>query len=115
MAATNAIQELMTLETIIKAWRDLWAALGRGNTYGVERGKPFTFMTPNAQRWDKLRRNPTIWEAVRNGVKLTLADSPAHVGQRYQAMINNEHAALDSRREDFHRKNGAAMLKAFTG
>ncbi|WP_024366176.1 hypothetical protein [Arthrobacter sp. TB 26] len=98
MAATNTIQELKTLEKIIKAWRDLWAALGN-NSCGVERGKPYTFMNPNAEQWEELRSNPTIWEAVRNGVPLTLADSPTQVSERFQAMINNEQAALAARAE----------------
>ncbi|BCW59584.1 hypothetical protein [Arthrobacter sp. StoSoilB20] len=101
MAATNVIQELMALENIIKAWGDLWTALGE-NSYGVERGKPFTFMNPNAQQWEDLRRKPTIWEAVRSGIALTLADSPAHVSERFQAMINNEQAALEALWESKH-------------
>jgi hypothetical protein len=56
-------------------------------------------MNPTAQQWDHLRPNPTIWEAVRNGVPLTLADSPTHVSERFQAMINNEQAALDALQE----------------
>lgn len=101
VAAVNTMQALTTLENIIKAWWDLWTALGQ-QSYGVERGKPYTFMNPDAQQWDYLRSNPTIWEAVRNGVPLTLADSPAHVSARYQAMINNEHAALEALRESKH-------------
>ena len=98
MAATNVIQELMALENIIKAWSELWAALGQ-SSYGVDRGKPYMFMNPNAEQWDYLRSNPTIWEAVRNGVPLTLADSPEQVSARFQAMINNEQAAVEALRE----------------
>lgn len=101
LAATNVLQELMALENIIKAWSDLWLALGNAS-YGVDRGKPFTFMIPNAQQWEHMRDNRTIWEAVRNGVPLTLADSPELVSARYQAMINNEQAALEARRESKH-------------
>ena len=101
MAASNVIHEIMALENIIKAWRDLWLALG-SNSYGVERGKPYTFMNPNAGQWEDLRNNPTIWEAVRNGVALTLADSPEQVSERFQAMINNEQAARDAREEAKH-------------
>jgi hypothetical protein len=97
-AALNVVQELVALERIIKAWSDLWTALGT-NSYGVERGKPYTFMNPTAAQWADLRPNPTIWEAVRHGVALTLADSPTHVSERFQAMINNEQAALDALRE----------------
>lgn len=113
-SATDVIQGLKSLEAILKAWRDLWGAIG-GNGYGVDRGKPFTFMNPNAEKWEDLRRNPTIWEAIRNDEPLTLADSPEHVSQRYQAMINNEQASMDNLREDFHAKNGAAMLKSYQG
>ena len=98
MAATNFIQELMYLETIIKAWPDLWTAVGQ-NSYGVERGKPHTFMNPNAQQWDDIRSNPTIREAVRNGIALNLADSPAQVSERFQAMINNGQPELDARQD----------------
>jgi len=97
-AALNVVQELVALERIIKAWRDLWAALGN-KSYGVERGRPYTFMNPTAGQWEDLRSNPTIWEAVRKGVALTLADSPEHVSERFQAMINNEQAALEALRE----------------
>lgn len=97
-AATNVIQDLMALENILKAWWDVWTALGQ-NSYGVERGKPYTFMNPNAEQWEDIRRNPTIWEAVRQGIELTLADSPAEVSERFQAMINNEQAALTARQE----------------
>lgn len=99
LAATNVTKELMALEAIIKAWSDLWTALGN-ISYGVDRGKPYMFMNPNAQQWERMRDNRTIWEAVRNGVPLTLADSPEHVSERYQAMINNEQAALEALRED---------------
>lgn len=91
----------MALENIIKAWSDLWTALGQ-NSYGVDRGKPFTFMNPNAQQWEHMRDNRTIWKAVRNGVPLTLANSPAHVSERYQAMINNEQTALQARQDAKH-------------
>lgn len=56
-------------------------------------------MNPNAQHWNHLRRNPTIWEAIRSGEPLTLADSPEHVSARYQAMLNNEQAALEAIQE----------------
>lgn len=98
MAAANTLQDLKALENIIKAWRDLWLALGN-NSYGVERGKPYTFMNPNAAQWEDLRSNPTVWEAVRNGVALTLADSPEQVSERFQAMINKEQAARDAQAE----------------
>lgn len=100
LAATNTTQALTALENIIKAWSDLWLALG--NSYGRDRGKPYTFMNPDAREWDKLRNNPTVWEAVRNGVALTLADSPEHVSRRYQAMINNEQAATEARDDATH-------------
>lgn len=98
IAAVNTMQALTALENIVKAWSDLWAALGR-SSYGVDRGMPYMFMNPDAQQWEHMRNNRTIWEAVRQGVPLTLADSPAHVSERYQAMINNEHSALQARRE----------------
>lgn len=101
MAAVNVTKEIMALEDIIKAWRDLWAALGN-KFYGPDRGKPYIFMNPNAEEWDQLRRDPTIWEAARRGVTLTLADSPQHVSERYRTMISNEQAALEARRESKH-------------
>lgn len=101
IAATNVTKDLMALEAIIKAWTDLWTALGQ-NSYGVDRGKPYMFMNPNAQQWEYMRDNRTIWEAVRSGVPLSLADTPAQVSERYQAMINNEHAALQARQEAKH-------------
>lgn len=100
-AALSVMQGITALERIMKAWWDLWTALGK-NSYGVERGKPYIFMNPTAQQWEDLRRNPTIWEAVRQGVALTLADSPEHVSERFQAMINNEQAARDARSEAKH-------------
>ncbi|WP_432244919.1 hypothetical protein ACRB8A_14360 [Arthrobacter sp. G.S.26] len=114
LAAGNVIHGIRKLEAILKAWADLWLALGKAS-YGVERGKPFAFMNPNAEMWDQLRLNPTIWEAVHMGEPLTLADSPEHVSERFQAMIRNEQAAFDSLREAHHSKNGAALLKAFRG
>ncbi|ERI35228.1 hypothetical protein M707_22845 [Arthrobacter sp. AK-YN10] len=85
-AAINVTQGLAALERTIKAWWDLWLALGN-TSYGVERGKPFTFMNPNVQQWDSIRRNPTIWEAVRAGIDLTLAERPEQVSERFQAML----------------------------
>lgn len=111
-AAANVAHDIMTLERIIKAWSDLWAALGASTPRDVAR--PFIFINPNAQTWtDGLNRNPTIWEAVRNGEPLTLADTPRQANDRYSAMWDNKQAALDEVQESFHRKNGAAMLKAF--
>ncbi len=98
IAAANTVQDLKALEAIVKAWRDLWTALGN-ISYGPDRGKSFMFMTPDARQWEQLRGNPTIWEAVRNGVSLTLADSPEQVSERYQAMINNEQAAVQARQD----------------
>ena len=111
VAATNVVHGIMKLESIIKAWSDLWAALGVGQPRDMAR--PFIFMNPNARTWTELRLNPTIWEAIRHGEPLTLAGTPQHVNERYSAMWDNEQAALDEVQESFHRKNGAAMLKAF--
>ncbi|GAA4374118.1 hypothetical protein [Paeniglutamicibacter cryotolerans] len=100
-SALNVTQGITTLENLIKAWRDLWGAIG-SNSYGNNAGMPFTFMNPNAQQWEELRHKPTIWEAVRAGEPLTLADSPEHVGKRYQSMLHNEQVALHALRESKH-------------
>ena len=100
-AAMDTIQGLMALENIIKAWHDVWMALGNG-AYGNSRGLPYTYMTPNAEQWEQIKDNPTIWEAVHNGIELTLADTPERVGNRYQGMLRKIETDYKAARANKH-------------
>lgn len=110
-AAASVGHDLLALERVIKAWKDLWAALGVSQPRDIAR--PFIFMNPNAQTWTGIQLNPTIWEAVRHGEPLTLAETPQHANERHQAMWDNEEAARDGIKAAFHRKNGAALVEAY--
>ena len=112
VAAAITAQNIMSLEKIIKAWQDMWKALGRNDTRDVAR--PLVFINPSLGKWEEtLRRNPTIWEAVRTGEPLTLAETPLQVNERYASMWDNERAARAADKEAADRKYGAALVEAY--
>ena len=71
------------------------------------------FMNANMEQWRTIRLDPNIWNAVRNGIKLTLADSPKHVGERYQATLHSEQFAYDEASDKLQDAQGAKMVNAY--
>lgn len=115
VTAAQLTVSISQIEDTIKAWREVWAFKGQ-TSYGNNNGLPFMFMNVNKEQWRTIRLDdPTVWNSVRKGAKLTLADSPKHVGERYQTMIHSEQLAYDEAYDKNNREQGAKLLRFVKG
>lgn len=82
VAFSKCLEQLHIVDAALGAYRQIFQTLDNYSFVSND-AEFFIYMNPNAEEFKKIKRDPSVWNVVRNDIALTLAKSPEEASERW--------------------------------